>query len=251
MPFVYRIHEEPKTDKLEHFNEFVHNLGYTVHFGKEVHPKALQEIIEKVKGKKEEMVVSTLLLRSMMQAKYSPECTGHFGLAAKYYCHFTSPIRRYPDLIIHRIIKEYIGGAITERKMAKLTSDVEYAAKQSSEMERFAQQAEIEVDDLKKAEYMSFRIGEEFQGIISSVTSFGFFVGLPNTVEGLVHVNSLDDDYYVFDEKYLSLIGERKKKTYKLGDEIKVRLDRVDLDSYEIYFQVVKTEPVDTKEEQN
>jgi ribonuclease R len=240
LPFVYRIHEDPDEEKLMHFNEFVHNLGYVIKWGQEVHPKALQDIIEKVKGKKEEIVVSTLLLRSMKQARYSSECVGHFGLAAKYYCHFTSPIRRYPDLIIHRIIKEFINGRLTDNRIKTLEKEVDYAAKQSSEMERVAQDAEREVDDLKKAEYMSKRIGEEFEGIISSVTNFGMFVELPNTIEGLVHMSTLEDDYYVYDEKHLSLVGERNRNIYKLGDEIRIRVLKVDMFAHEIYFEVVK-----------
>jgi len=242
VPFVYRIHEEPNEEKLTNFNEFVHNLGYAVRFGGTVHPKALQEIIEKVKGKSEETVVSTLLLRSMMKAKYSPECSGHFGLAAKYYCHFTSPIRRYPDLIIHRIIKEYINGGLSEARIKKLQGAVTFASKQASETERSAQEAEREVEDLKKAEYMMDKIGEEFDGIISSVTGFGVFVELPNTVEGLIHISNMDDDYYIFDEKHLSLIGERTKKVYKLGDEMRIRVTKVDVDVHEIYFEMVKEE---------
>ncbi|AKA70946.1 ribonuclease R [Clostridium scatologenes] len=242
MPFVYRIHEEPDEEKLINFNEFVHNLGYVVKIGQEIHPKALQDIVEKVKGKKEETVVSTLLLRSMMKARYAPECTGHFGLAARYYCHFTSPIRRYPDLIIHRIIKEFINGQISDKRIQRLTTEVEYASKQSSEMERVAQDAEREVEDLKKAEYMSERIGEEFEGIISSVTNFGMFVELHNTIEGLIHISSLDDDYYVYDEKHLSLIGERTKNVYKLGDEAKIKVSKVDMFAHEIYFELLKPE---------
>lgn len=249
MPFVYRIHEEPDEEKLMHFNEFVHNLGYVVRMGQEVHPKALQDIVEKVKGKKEETVVSTLLLRSMMKARYAPECTGHFGLAARYYCHFTSPIRRYPDLIIHRIIKEFINGQINDKRIQRLTPEVEYASKQSSEMERVAQDAEREVEDLKKAEYMSERIGQEFEGIISSVTNFGMFVELSNTIEGLIHISSLDDDYYVYDEKHLSLIGERTKNIYKLGDEARIKVSKVDMFAHEIYFELVKPEKEEDKEE--
>lgn len=241
-PFVYRIHEEPDEEKLEKFKEFVYNLGYIVRWGQEAHPRALQDILEKVKGKKEETVVSTLLLRSMMQAKYSPECVGHFGLAAKYYCHFTSPIRRYPDLQIHRIIKEQLNGKIDEKRAGRLTNIVEIASKQSSEMERLAQEAEREVDDLKKAEYMQERIGEEFTAIISSVTSFGLFAELPNTIEGLIHITALDDDYYIYDEAHLCLIGERTKKVYRLGDEIKVRCTRVDIDNREVYFDLIEEE---------
>jgi ribonuclease R len=248
IPFVYRIHEEPNEEKLSHFYEFIHNLGYVVKHTKEVYPRTLQEIIEKVKGKKEETVVSTLLLRSMMQARYSPEAVGHFGLAAKYYSHFTSPIRRYPDLMIHRIIKEFINGKIDDKRSEKLASIVEYASKQSSDMERLAQEAEREVDDLKKAEYMSDRIGEEFEGVISSVTGFGFFAELPNTIEGLVHISELDDDYYVFDERHLTLIGERTKKIYRLGDSVKVKVTKVDIDNREIYFQVVGEESEETEE---
>jgi ribonuclease R len=242
IPFVYRVHEEPNEEKLSHFYEFIHNLGYTVKHSKEVHPRNLQEILEKIQGKKEETVVSTLLLRSMMQARYSPESLGHFGLAARYYCHFTSPIRRYPDLIIHRIIKEYISGGMTEDRVKRLPAIVEYASIQSSETERVAQEAEREVDDLKKAEYMSDRIGLVFEGMISSVTSFGFFVELPNTIEGLVHISNLGDDYYFYDERHLCIIGERTKRIFRLGDDIKVRVSKVDIDNREIHFELAEEE---------
>lgn len=175
-----------------------------------------------------------------MQARYSPECAGHFGLAADYYCHFTSPIRRYPDLQIHRIIKEYLNKELTENRSKKLVSIVDSAAKQSSEMERVAQEAEREVDDLKKAEYMKDRIGEIFEGMISSVTGFGAFVELPNTIEGLVHITSFRDDYYIYDEDRLILIGERNKKIYRLGDKLKVLCSKVDILSREIYFEIVE-----------
>ncbi len=242
VPFVYRIHEDPDEEKLIHFSEFAHNLGYPIKWGKEIHPRMLQEVIARVKGKKEEMVLSTLLLRSMMKAKYSPECSGHFGLASKYYCHFTSPIRRYPDLMIHRVIKEVINEGLNEKRTEKLRKIVEVAAKQSSDMERIAMEAEREVDDLKKAEYMNERIGEEFDGIISSVTNFGLFVELPNTIEGLVHMSSLDDDYYVFDERHLTLVGERTKKMYKLGEAVKIIVSKVDLASHEVYFDIIKND---------
>lgn len=242
LPFVYRVHEEPDDEKLQRFRDFIYNLGYTIKFSQEIHPRALQEILEKVQGKPEETVVSTLLLRSMMQARYSPECAGHFGLAAQYYCHFTSPIRRYPDLQIHRIIKENLNGKINDKRRERLAVIVDEAAKQSSEMERLAEDAEREVDDLKKAEYMMDRIGEEYDGIISSVTSFGIFVELSNTIEGLVHITDLDDDYYVYDEAHLMLIGERTKNIYRLGDAVKVRCSRVDIDNREIFFDIVKNE---------
>ena len=242
LPFVYRIHEDPDEEKLEKFREFIYNLGYIVKWNGEVKPRNLQEILEKVRGKKEETVVSTLLLRSMMRAKYSPECVGHFGLAAKYYCHFTSPIRRYPDLQIHRIIKEFINGKIDDDRSKKLTALVDYAARQSSETENIATESEREVDDLKKAEYMLDRIGEEFEGIVSSVTSFGMFVELPNTIEGLIHITALDDDYYIYDENHLCLMGERTKKIYRLGDFVKVRCSKVDIPNREIYFDMVEDE---------
>jgi ribonuclease R len=170
-------------------------------------------------------------------------------LAAKYYCHFTSPIRRYPDLIIHRIIKEFINGQIDENRTVRLKKEVEYASKQSSEMERVAQDAEREVDDLKKAEYMLDRIGQEFDGIISSVTNFGFFVELPNTIEGLVHISDLDDDYYVYDERRLSLIGEKTKKIYRLGDDARIKVTKVDIELREIFFKLVKLEEEESTEE--
>jgi ribonuclease R len=222
LPFVYRIHENPDEEKLQKFKEFIFNLGYVIKWTGEIKPRNLQDILEKVKGKKEETVVSTLLLRSMMKAKYSPESTGHFGLAAQYYCHFTSPIRRYPDLQIHRIIKEHLNGKIDEDRKNRLKDLVDISAKQSSETERIAQDAEREVDDLKKAEYMLDRINEEFEGVISSVTSFGIFIELPNTIEGLVHITALDDDYYVYDEKHICLIGEKTKKVYRLGDSVNI-----------------------------
>ena len=249
-PFVYRIHEDPDEEKLMRFSEFANNFGYSMKWGKEIHPRMLQEVIAKVKGQKEEMVLSTLLLRSMMKAKYSPECVGHFGLAAKYYCHFTSPIRRYPDLMIHRIIKEVINGGLSEARTERLKKEVQIASKQSSDMERVAMEAEREVDDLKKAEYMSERIGQEFDGIISSVTNFGLFIELPNTIEGLVHMTSLDDDYYVFDERHLTLIGERTKKTYRLGEEVRIIVSKVDLTSHEVYFDIIDSkEDSEDKEE--
>ncbi|MBU5226024.1 ribonuclease R [Clostridium senegalense] len=248
-PFVYRVHEDPDEEKLMNFNEFVYNLGYFIRNTSEVHPRMLQDILEKVKGKKEEHVVSRLLLRSMMKAKYSPECLGHFGLAAKYYCHFTSPIRRYPDLIIHRIIKEYLNGGINDKREKKLRKSVEVASKQASDTEKIAIDAERDVDDLKKAEYMGGKIGEQFDGIVSSVTNFGIFVELPNTVEGLVHITDLKDDYYVFDDKNLQLIGERTKNIYKLGDEVRIVCSRVNLDAHEIFFEIVEQEDEEEKSE--
>lgn len=257
MPFVYRIHEEPDQEKLMHFNEFIHNLGYFIRIGTEVHPGMLQDIVDKVKGKKEETVVNTLLLRSLRQARYSPSSTGHFGLAARYYCHFTSPIRRYPDLMIHRIIKDFIKGNIDEKRYKYYTKAVEDASIQSSLTERNAVDAEREVDALMFAKYMENKIGQQFEGIISSVTNFGLFVELPSTIEGLIHMSQLLDDFYVYDEAHLCLIGQRYKKIYRLGDEIKVEVTEVNIDSHEIFFKIAdehnneinedeKDEPVET-----
>ncbi len=239
VPFVYRVHEDPDPEKLLRFMNFINNLGYSINQkSSEVHPKSLQKILEAVKGKNEEKVVNTLLLRSLQQARYNPECIGHFGLCAKFYCHFTSPIRRYPDLIIHRIIKEFIKSGISEKKQERLEQDVESASIQSSITERKAEEAEREVDDVKKAEYMADRIGEEYEGIISSVTGFGFFVELYNTIEGLVHLEELKDDLYYFDEENLTLRGYNTNNMFKLGDKIRVRVKKVNVLSHEIYFEI-------------
>lgn len=240
MPFVYRIHENPDEEKIAEFSEFIYNLGYILRTAGEVHPKVLQELLEQVKGKKEETVVSTLLLRSLKQARYSPDCTGHYGLAAKYYCHFTSPIRRYPDLVIHRIIKEFIHNEIDEKREKKLKKFVIDASKQSSDMERIAQEAERETDDLKKVEYMSDKIGNIYPGIISSVTSFGMFVELENTVEGLVHISNMVDDYYIYDQKHHSLIGERMRKVYRLGDTVMIKVVKADIETRTIDFAIAE-----------
>ncbi|WP_313119522.1 ribonuclease R [Proteiniclasticum ruminis] len=242
MPFIYRVHEEPDEEKLKAFTEFSYNLGYPVKLYAGIQPKSLQEVLKKVEGKKEEPVLSKLLLRSMMQARYAPENIGHFGLAATYYSHFTSPIRRYPDLLIHRIIKEFLHGKIDEKRVRSLIPLVSEASKQASEMERVAVDAERELDALKKAEFMQQHIGEVFEGIISSVTNFGLFVELPSTIEGLVHITSLYDDYYVYDERYMTLIGERTGKKYALGEKIRVFVSNVNLDSREIFFEVEEEE---------
>jgi ribonuclease R len=242
VPFVYRIHEDPDEEKLTLLSEFIHNLGLYLRISGEIHPKALQDILEQVKGKKEEVVINTLMLRSLKQARYAPDSTGHFGLAAKYYCHFTSPIRRYPDLAIHRIIKEFIKGMIDENRIRKLKGFVENASIQSSDMERRAQEAERETDDLKKVEYMSDKIGEIYTGVISSVTSFGIFVELENTIEGLVHISNMLDDYYIYDEKHHSLLGERLRKVYRLGDEVKIKVAKTDIDTRTIDFELVEPE---------
>jgi ribonuclease R len=241
VPFIYRIHEDPKEDKLRKFFEFITNFGYIVKgTANDVHPKALQEIIEEVQGKPEEMVVSKVMLRSMQQAKYDPESLGHFGLSTEFYTHFTSPIRRYPDTIVHRLIRTYlIEGKLDETTRNKWDARLPEIADHSSKMERRSVDAERETDDLKKAEYMEDKIGEEYDGIISSVTNFGMFVELPNTIEGLVHVSYMTDDYYRYDERHLAMIGERTGNVFRIGDEITVRVVKVNKDERSIDFEIV------------
>ncbi|MBD1383537.1 ribonuclease R [Metabacillus arenae] len=241
VPFIYRIHEEPKAEKLQRFMEFVTNFGYVIKGkGNEVHPRALQEIIEQVQGEPEEMVVSTVMLRSMKQAKYDPESLGHFGLSTDFYTHFTSPIRRYPDLIVHRLIRTYlIEGKVDEKTQNKWAERMDFIAEKSSNMERRAVDAERETDDLKKTEYMLDKVGEEYDGIVSSVTNFGMFVELPNTIEGLIHVSYMTDDYYRYDERHYAMIGERTGNVYRIGDEITVRVVNVDKDERAIDFEIV------------
>lgn len=241
IPFVYRIHEDPDLEKIEAFNKFIHNFGYHLKgITHEVHPSALQDLIMKVEGRKEEKIINTLMLRALKKAKYSPDNSGHFGLAAENYCHFTSPIRRYPDLQIHRIIKETLQGKITGKRIKKLKEIVAKAADISSERERLAMEAERETDDLKKAEYMTYHIGEEFDGIISSVISFGMFVELDNTIEGLVRVSSLVDDYYIFDAENYLFRGERTKKTFRIGDSVRIKVIKADISQKQIDFMVIK-----------
>jgi ribonuclease R len=239
LPFVYRIHEMPNPEKIEALNKFLNHFGYKVKGSMdEVHPKAIKALIDEVTGKKEEHVISKMALRSLKQAKYSPHNDGHFGLAAKYYCHFTSPIRRYPDLQIHRIIKEMLVGKLSPTRIAALKKIVDEVSIQSSEKERNAELAEREVNDMKMAEYMMAHIGETFTGIISSVTSFGLFIELENTIEGLLRLDELDDDYYVYDEARLQLVGERKRKIYALGDQIEIVVAKADPALRQIDFEL-------------
>lgn len=240
LPFVYRIHEDPDIEKIETFNKFIHNFGYHLKgVSNEIHPHALQDLLKKVEGKKEERIINTLMLRSLKKAKYAPQNAGHFGLAAENYCHFTSPIRRYPDLQIHRIIKETLGGKLTGKRIEKLKKIVEYASEQSSDRERLAVEAERETEDLKKTEYMTHHMGEEFEGIISSVVSFGIFVELENTIEGLIRISSLVDDYYIYDEENHLFRGERTKKTYRIGDEVKIKVIKADVAQKQIDFALI------------
>lgn len=242
VPFVYRVHEEPDGNRIENFKKFIWNFGYTLKSsGDEVAPRNMQDLLKELQGKPEEHVVNKLMLRSLKQARYSPECLGHFGLAAEFYCHYTSPIRRYPDLQIHRIIKDMLHNRLTPARITQLEEIVRLASENSSDRERNAEQAERDVDDLKKTEYMVRYIGEEFDGIISSVTSFGLFIELENTIEGLCRMSDLDDDYYIYDEQNLQLIGERKKKAYRIGDKVRIRVDRANVEIREIGFTIVKS----------
>lgn len=223
LPFVYRTHDNPDPEKMKRLGVFINNFGYSIRTQQgEVHPKELQKLLAKIEGTEEEALISRLTLRSMKQAKYMPVCTGHFGLAAKYYTHFTSPIRRYPDLQIHRIIKENLRGGLTEKRIAHYDKILTGVTVQCSASERRAEEAERETIKLKKCEYMSRRIGESFEGVISGVTTWGFYVELPNTVEGLVHVSELHGDYYVFDEERMELRGEMSGRSFKLGQKIRV-----------------------------
>lgn len=208
-----------------------------------IYPKEFAKILEEVKGKEEEKVVSNLLLRTLKVARYEEENKGHFGIASKYYCHFTSPIRRYPDLFIHRIISWYLENNydVPENKLEKYTKQAEERAKQSSEREKIATKVERESEDIKKAEYMESRIGEEYEGIISSITSFGIFVQLDNTIEGLIRFENLGDEYFIFDEERKRLIGEKTNITYKIGDKVNIRVIRASKLLREVDFELNKT----------
>ena len=238
LPFVYRVHEEPDSEKIMTFAEFASNLGYTLKGINKIHPRVLQDLLDKVKGTKEETIVSTVMLRSLAKARYSHQNLGHFGLAAKFYCHFTSPIRRYPDLIIHRLMKEELKGNLSVEREQELTLKLPEIARLCSERERAADEAERETEDLKKVEFMKEHVGEFFDGIISNVTSFGMFVELENTIEGLVKVSNMDDDYYIFDNIHYCLLGERTKKRYRIGDGLRVRLIRADVASRQLDFMI-------------
>ncbi|CAM4515331.1 ribonuclease R [Paenibacillus endophyticus] len=246
VPFLYRIHEDPTQEKLLNFVQFASNFGYTVKGkGNSIHPKALQTLLEDIRGTKEATVISTVMLRSMKQAKYDAQSLGHFGLAAEFYSHFTSPIRRYPDLVIHRIIREVLngGGHLTEARHETLTARMPEVAQHSSERERVAVDAERDTEQLKKCEYMLDKVGEEFEGIISSVTSFGMFIELENSVEGLIRLSDMSDDYYNFHEQHMILVGERTSKIYRIGDEVKIRVTRVSMTEHTIDFELMDMKP--------
>ena len=237
IPFLYRTHENPDMDKMEKVLSFIRRQNIPVHKShEEITPLEIQEILTSIEGEPGEPLNCRLLLRSMKQARYTTGCSGHFGLAAKHYCHFTSPIRRYPDLQIHRIIKDTIRGRMNDEKKMYYAHILEDVALKTSALERRAEEVERETVKLKKAEYMEARIGQQFDGIVSGVTGWGLYVELPNTVEGLVHVSSMDDDYYVFDEENYQLVGEESKKAYHLGDAVRVLVSDVDLNSKSIDF---------------
>lgn len=244
LPFIYRIHEQPKEEKMQRFFDFAAALGILVKGTKNtITPKDLQQVIDEVEDKPEAAVINTMLLRSMQQARYSEDNYGHYGLAAEYYTHFTSPIRRYPDLIVHRLIRSYSQDQsdATKDKWAESLPEI---ADHSSKMERRAVEAEREVDSMKKAEFMAEKIGEEFDGIISSVTKFGIFIELPNTVEGLIHLNELKQDYFHFIENQLALVGERTRQTFKIGQKVRVKVTKSDPETREIDFELLEAEEV-------
>ena len=237
LPFVYRVHDVPDADRLQKLASIISNFGYSMKAvgrakskvsSEEIHPKEIQKLLAKIAGTPEEAMISRMALRSMKQAKYSVECTGHFGLACAYYCHFTSPIRRYPDLQIHRIIKEQLRGRMDEERTAHYRELLPEVAKHSSETERRADEAERETDKLKKVEYMEQHVGESFDGVISGVTGWGLYVELPNTVEGLVHISKLYGDYYYYSEKSSELVGEATGRCFKLGMPVRVNVDGCD-----------------------
>lgn len=249
-PFIYRVHEEPDLEKVGELNKFLFNFGYKVKANNEtVHPTAFAEVLNKIQGTPEERVISNLILRTLKVARYEAENLGHFGIASKYYCHFTSPIRRYPDLFIHRIISKYIeeGYNLDDEEIEEYRAKAEKYAKQSSDREKIAQKVERDSVDIKMAEYMENKIGNEYDGIISSITSFGAFVELENTVEGLVRFESLGDEYFIYDEERKTLLGEQTKTMYKIGDKIRIRVIRADKVLRQIDFEKVdeQEEPIE------
>lgn len=242
LPFVYRTHDNPDPEKVMKLSTFIHNFGYAIKLKDEIHPKELQKLLDKIEGTAQEVLISRLTLRSMKQAKYTTQCTGHFGLATQYYCHFTSPIRRYPDLQIHRIIKETLRGNMTAKRISHYEHILPEVARQSSDTERRADEAERETEKLKKAQYMRQHIGEVFEGVISSITSWGMYVELPNTVEGMVHVTSLKDDYYYYDQEHYEMKAEHINRTYKLGQKLTIKVVGIDMLQKSVDFEVADTQ---------
>ncbi len=242
LPFVYRTHDNPDEEKMMKLSLFINNFGYAIKGEQDVHPKELQKLLEKISGTDEEMLISRLTLRSMKQARYTTVCSGHFGLAAKYYCHFTSPIRRYPDLQIHRIIKENLRGGLSNKRLKHYDSILPGVADQTSKLERRADEAERDTDKLKKVEYMEKHLGEIFEGVISSITNWGMYVELPNTVEGMIRVTDLLDDYYYYDEEKYEMIGKDTGNVYKLGQKVKVVVTKTDKLTRQIDFKIADEE---------
>lgn len=241
LPILYRVHEQPDESKMKRFLEFITTFGLTAQASKDsITPKDLQGVMDRIKDEPYEAVISMLLLRSMQQARYDVDPIGHYGLGADYYSHFTSPIRRYPDLILHRLIHYYDEVGRSQQDKKRWESRLPDMAKHSSEAERRAIDAERETDELKKTEFMADKVGQEFMGTIISITGFGMFIQLPNTVEGLVHVSMMDDDYYRFDEDHLVMIGERTGKVFRIGQPIKVKLMRADVEEVQIDFSIVE-----------
>lgn len=241
VPFEFRVHGEPDVEKVDKLSEMMKRFGYYFKSGSDgIHPKEIQKLLHRIEGTPEEGFLSRMTLRTMQQARYAVECSGHFGLAAKYYCHFTSPIRRYPDLQIHRIIKENLSGKLNDRRLSHYSRILPAVAKSNSENERRAQEAEREVEKLKKVQYMSRRIGKEYEGIISGVTAYGFYVELPNTVEGMVRVSSIPDDYYFYDESSMSLVGREYGGAYTMGQAVRVKTVHVDKLLRTIDFELVE-----------
>lgn len=229
LPFLYRTHDNPDPEKISKLSTFIRNFGYSIkNKQEEIHPKELQKLLAKIEDTPEEALISRLTLRSMKQAKYTINCTGHFGLACSYYCHFTSPIRRYPDLQIHRIIKEQIRGRLNEKRIEHYNEILPEVAKHSSEMERRADEAERETDKLKKVEFMEARVGEIYEGIISSITTWGVYVELSNTIEGMIHVSMLPGDYFYYDSETYEMVGQATNIRYKLGQTLKVKVNATD-----------------------
>lgn len=241
LPILYRVHEQPDESKMKRFLEFITTFGLTAQASKDsITPKDLQGVMDRIKDEPYEAVISMLLLRSMQQARYDVDPIGHYGLGADYYSHFTSPIRRYPDLILHRLIHYYDEIGRSQQDKKRWESRLPDMAKHSSDAERRAIDAERETDELKKTEFMADKVGQEFMGTIISITGFGMFIQLPNTVEGLVHVSMMDDDYYRFDEDHLVMIGERTGKVFRIGQPIKVKLMRADVEEVQIDFSIVE-----------
>ncbi len=240
LPFVYRTHDTPDPEKMIKLGMFISNFGYGIKAsGSQVHPKEIQKLLGRIEGTPEETLISRLTLRSMKQAKYATVSTGHFGLAANYYCHFTSPIRRYPDLQIHRIIKENLRGKLNGKRIDHYENILPEVAESASRLERRAEEAERDTDKMKKVQYMSKHIGEEFEGVISGITQYGMYVELPNTVEGMIHISNMRDDYYRYDEEHYEMVGERTGKRYKLGQTIMICVEDTDKLARTIDFSIV------------